>query len=127
MKLRRTWTLGLLALAALPLAAQYRLSKIGDASTLPANVRPRQLEGVGIEEHLGARVDLNLTFTAENGYPVALGEYFHQGRPVILNLVYYNCPMLCTLILNGQTEAMRADPLDPRQRIRSGHHQHRSA
>ena len=38
---------------------------------------------------------------------MALGEYFHKGRPVILNLVYYNCPMLCTLVLNGQTEAMR--------------------
>ncbi len=55
---------GLLALAALPLAAQYRLSKIGDTS-LPANVRPVQLEGVGIDEHLGSSVDLNLTFTAK--------------------------------------------------------------
>ena len=94
---------GLLALAALPLAAQYRLSKIGDASTLPANVRPAQLEGVGIDEHLGSSVDLNLTFTGEDGYPVRLGKFFNQGRPVILNLVYYNCPMLCTLVLNGQT------------------------
>ena len=89
------------------------MSKIGDASRLPANVRPAQLEGVGIDEHLGASVDLNLTFTAENGYPVTLGEYFHKGRPVILNLVYYNCPMLCTLVLNGQTEAMREIPWTP--------------
>ena len=62
---------------------------------------------VGIDEHLGSSIDLNLTFTAENGYPVALREYFNKGRPVILNLVYYNCPMLCTLVLNGQTEALR--------------------
>lgn len=113
MNLQRISIFGLLALAVVPLAAQYRLSKIGDASTLPANVRPPQLEGVGVDEHLGATVDLNLTFTGENGYPVALGEYFHQGRPVILNLVYYNCPMLCTLILNGQTEAMREIPWTP--------------
>jgi len=113
MKLRQISTFVLLALAAFPLAAQYRLSKIGDASTLPANVRPRQLEGVGIDEHLGANVDLNLTFIAENGYPVKLGDYFHHGRPVILNLVYYNCPMLCTLILNGQTQAMREIPWTP--------------
>jgi protein SCO1/2 len=113
MKLRQISTFVLLALAAFPLAAQYRLSKIGDASTLPANVRPRQLEGVGIDEHLGTSVDLNLTFIAENGYPVKLGDYFHHGRPVILNLVYYNCPMLCTLILNGQTQAMREIPWTP--------------
>src|ERR1700692_2310437 len=113
MNLQRTWMLGLLALTALPLAAQHELSKIGDASTLPANVRPLQLEGVGIDEHLGAPVDLNLTFTAENGYPVRLGDYFNQRRPVLLNLVYYNLPMLCPLVLNGQTEAMRALPWTP--------------
>ena len=85
--------------------AQYRLSKIGERRNLPASVRPAQLEGVGVEEHLGRPVDLNLTFIAEDGYPVQLGDFFHKGRPVILDLVYYNCPMLCTLILNGQTEA----------------------
>jgi len=112
MKLQRTRTLVLLALAALPLAAQHGLSKIGDASRLPANVRPPQLIGVGVDEHLGSSVDMNLTFTAENGYPVALGEYFHKGRPVILNLVYYNCPMLCTLVLNGVVDAVKQAGLD---------------
>ena len=76
-------------------------------------MRPPQLIDVGIEEHLGSPIDLNLTFIAENGYPVALRDYFEKGRPVILNLVYYNCPMLCTLVLNGQTEAMRAIPWTP--------------
>ncbi len=104
--------LGFLTFAAFPLAAQYRMSKIGD-TTLPANVRPPQLEGVGIDEHLGSSVDMNLMFTDESGYPVRLGKYFNQGRPVILDLVYYNCPMLCTLILNGQTEAMRNIPWTP--------------
>jgi protein SCO1/2 len=93
--------------------AQYNLPKIGDTPNLPANVRPAQLEGLGVDEHLGSPIDLNLTFIAENGYPVALRDYFHQGRPVMLNLVYYNCPMLCTLILNGQTEAMRQIPWTP--------------
>lgn len=99
-----------LAMAA---SAQYRMPKLGNQGALPAGVRPPQLMGVGIEERLGASVDLNLTFTAENGYPVRLADYFHQGRPVILNLVYYNCPMLCTLVLNGQTEAMRNIPWMP--------------
>lgn len=74
---------------------------------------PPELEGVGIEERLGARVDLDLTFVAENGYPVALREFFHKGRPVILNLVYYSCPMLCTLVLNGQVNALREIPWTP--------------
>lgn len=93
--------------------AQYNLPKISDSPNPPANVVPPQLNGLGVDEHLGAPVDLNLTFVAENGYPVPLRDYFSKGRPVLLNLVYYNCPMLCTLILNGQTEAMRAIPWTP--------------
>ena len=104
---------GLLALAVSAFAQHDRFPKIGEAPALPANVRPPQLMDVGIDEHLGSPIDLNLTFIAENGYPVALREYFNKGRPVILNLVYYNCPMLCTLVLNGQTEAMREIPWMP--------------
>jgi protein SCO1 len=100
-----------LALLALPAGAQLRSSP-GGAPTpgpgvLPNGQVPPQLEGVGVDEHLGRTVDLNLTFIAENGYPVALKDLFHHGRPVILNLIYYSCPMLCNLILNGQTAAMR--------------------
>src|SRR5258708_4375900 len=88
-----------IALLALPLMA--------DPPSSPIGMLPPQLEGVGIEEHLGREIDLNLTFIAENGYPVALRDYFHKGRPVILNLIYYSCPMLCNLVLNGQTAALR--------------------
>ena len=76
----------------------------------PANVLPPQAEGVRIEEYLGRMTDLRLTFQDEQGNIVPLSSYFHQGRPVILDLVYYQCPMLCNLILNGQTEAMREIP-----------------
>ncbi len=98
---------------AVSLSAQYRMPKLGNQGSLPANVRPAQLVGVGVEEHLGAQVDPNLLFTGEDGYPVALSQFLNKGRPVILNLVYYNCPMLCTLLLNGQTEAMRSIPWTP--------------
>ncbi len=74
---------------------------------LAPNQRPVQTQGVGITEHLGDTVDLDLTFIAEDGYPHKLREYFFKGRPVILNLVYYDCPQLCTLILNAQTEVMK--------------------
>lgn len=73
----------------------------------PEERTPRELEGVGVTEKLGNAVDLNLTFVAESGYPVALKEYFKPGKPVILNLVYYTCPMLCNLVLNGQTSMLR--------------------
>ena len=61
-------------------------------AVLPAGVTPPQLQGVGVDEHLGRPVDLNLTFIAENGYPVALKDFFHKGKPVILDLIYYPCP-----------------------------------
>jgi protein SCO1/2 len=77
---------------------------------LPAHETPRELEGVGIDERLGQKIDLSLEFIGEDGYPHALREYFASGKPVILNLVYYSCPMLCTLVLNGQTEALRQIP-----------------
>jgi protein SCO1/2 len=115
MSLRRNLVLSFVALAVSVHAQSNHLPKIGDVPFLPSNVRPPQLIDVGVEEHLGAAIDLNLTFIAENGYPAALRDYFQKGRPVILNLVYYNCPMLCTLVLNGQTEALRAIPWTPGQ------------
>lgn len=69
--------------------------------------KPRQLEGVGITERLNEQIDLDLTFIAEDGYPHKLREYFFKDRPVILNLVYYDCPQLCTLILNAQVDVMK--------------------
>lgn len=68
---------------------------------------PREMNGVGIEEQLGKTVDLDLTFVAEGGKVRKLGEYFSSGRPVILNLVYYRCPMLCNLTLNAQVNVLK--------------------
>jgi protein SCO1/2 len=66
--------------------------------------------GVGLDQHLGDRVPLELTFWDEGGHRVRLGQYFH-GRPVILVLAYYGCPMLCTQVLNGLTYALQDVPL----------------
>ncbi len=68
---------------------------------------PKELEGVGITEHLDARLPLDLDFADEEGRTVRLGEYFERKRPVILNLAYYTCPMLCTLVLNGVVEGIK--------------------
>jgi protein SCO1/2 len=105
--MKRFLQFGLVAVCAMQVFAQPRLDRYGVPGALPVGVRPAMLEGVGIEEHLGRQIDLNLTFVGENGYPVALREFFHAGKPVILDLIYYSCPNLCTLVLNGQTAAMR--------------------
>lgn len=74
---------------------------------------PKELQDVGIEEKLGAQIDLSLEFMGTDGYTKPLSKYFHQGRPVILNFVYYTCPMLCNLVLNGETAALREIPWTP--------------
>ena len=95
-------------------SASFRLCLLAGAVVLAADQPlPPELRGVGVEERLDQRVDLNLTFTGEDGYPVPLRSFFHQGRPVLLNLVYYSCPMLCTLLLNGQTAALKEVPWTP--------------
>jgi protein SCO1/2 len=70
------------------------------------NTRPAVLTNVGIDQRLGEQVPLDLKFKDEDGKEVALGKYFNQKRPVILALVYYDCPMLCTQVLNGMTSAL---------------------
>jgi protein SCO1 len=76
-------------------------------------VAPPGLEGVGIDQRLNEPVPLDLTFKDEQGKTVRLGDYFHGGRPVILNLVYYQCPMLCTEVLNGLTAALKVIRFEP--------------
>ena len=77
----------------------------------PANVRPPGLKSVGIEQHLDEQIPPNLTFRDETGKSVQLGDYFGR-RPLILNLVYYQCPMLCGEVLAGLQGAMRALKFD---------------
>ncbi len=72
----------------------------------PANVRPAGLKHVGIEQHLDDQIPADLQFRDETGKPVRLGDYFGK-KPVILNLVYYRCPMLCSEVLSGLESALR--------------------
>jgi protein SCO1/2 len=73
---------------------------------------PAMLQGVGIEQKLNSQLPLEATFRDETGAPVRLGNYF-KGRPVIVNLVYYKCPMLCTLVLTGMVKTLRRLSLNP--------------
>jgi protein SCO1/2 len=72
----------------------------------PANARPPKLENVGIEQRLDAQVPPDLIFRDESGKSVRLGDYFGR-RPIILDLAYYNCTMLCGEVLLGLTGAMK--------------------
>ncbi len=77
----------------------------------PANVRPPGLKHVGIEQHLNDQIPPDLTFRDETGKSVRLGDYFGK-RPMILNLVYYKCPMLCSEVLSGLTSALKPMKFD---------------
>ncbi len=68
------------------------------------DTRPPLLQKVSFDQKLGAQLPLDVKFHDEYGNPIALGQYFHQ-KPVILSLVYYQCPMLCTQVLNGMVSA----------------------
>jgi protein SCO1 len=82
------------------------------ASAQPAGARPPVLQDIGIDQLLNNQVPLNLEFRDENGRTVKLAEYF-KDKPVILSLVYYNCPRLCTQVLNGLLGAMKGLPMTP--------------
>jgi protein SCO1 len=67
---------------------------------------PPALSKVGIDQKLNSQLPLNLSFRDEQGGQIKLGEYFNK-KPVVLALVYYECPMLCTQVLNGMVSAFR--------------------
>jgi len=81
--------------------------KYYDPSVGTSNGMPDALQAVGIDQKLGDMLPLDAEFTDENGQPVKLGQYFNKGRPVILALVYYECPMLCNQVLNGLTGSLK--------------------
>jgi protein SCO1/2 len=76
--------------------------------TLPQGGTPEVLKSVTIEQRLNEQVPLDLTFRDEAGRSVQLNEYFRRGKPVIISLVYYECPMLCNQILNGLVGSLEA-------------------
>lgn len=83
------------------------------ASAQPPSQVPHELEGVEIIEHLNERLPLDLIFTDHTGRQVTLGDFFNAGRPVIITLNYYRCPLLCTLQLNGMVKALKEVDFEP--------------
>jgi protein SCO1/2 len=98
--------------AAAAVAAAFLALAPGAAAQLASDpmqsvgVRPELLKQVSIDQKLNQSIPLDLTFRDEDGRTVALGQFFDQ-KPVILTLVYYNCPMLCTQVLNGVESSLK--------------------
>ena len=96
-----------IAAAALAPAQKYRDSN----SAVAASILPPALRNIGIDQRLNSQVPLNLVFRDESGRELPLSTYF-GARPVVLALVYYRCPMLCTQVLNGLVISLRGMSLE---------------
>jgi protein SCO1 len=95
-----------LALALLAGARAYAQNPSGLAEPGdPTSARPGILSKIAIDQRIGHQVPPDIPFVDENGQPVRIGDYFGK-RPVVLALVYYECPMLCTQVLNGLVSAL---------------------
>ena len=108
-------------LAVLGLAAAVAAGTAGSASAWsrdqpspapPAAETPKILRDIGFDQRLGDKVPLDAVFRDETGRAVKLGDYFGK-RPVVLSLAYYECPMLCTVTLNGLASALDVLSFDP--------------
>lgn len=79
----------------------------GEAQAQRSNQSREQLEGVGVDRQLGSSVPTDLTFQNAAGETVTLDQYLDGDTPVVLNLVYHDCPMLCGLMLDGFTGSLQ--------------------
>ena len=98
--------------AATPAHAQFWRAKDHGGGAPPSDVAPVALDDVRIEEKLGNPLPLDSVLTDGAGKPFALRQVFDGRRPVVLALVYYDCPMLCGLMLSGMAKAMRENGLE---------------
>lgn len=65
-----------------------------------------ELQKIDVIEHLGEQIPLDLNFVNSSGDTIKLEQYFKNGKPVLLTLAYYECPMLCTFVLNGLSKGV---------------------
>jgi len=94
-----------------PVYAQYGTGPLEmRKQSQQSNAVPVALQNVGIDQRLNEQLPLDAVFRDETGREVKLGDYFKSGKPVVLSLVYYDCPMLCTQVLNGEVESFRNVP-----------------
>jgi protein SCO1/2 len=100
-----------LVLAAFVAADALRADTGAAADSARLDLRPKILQSVGISQRIGERIPLDAILQDEDARSVRLGDYF-RGKPVVLVLAYYNCPMLCTQVFGGLVESLRAMSLE---------------
>lgn len=93
------------------LFSSFCLAFAGNTYAQRALKHARGLKGVGITEKLGDKVPLDLTFLNSEGKQVTLGQLMKGNKPVILNLAYFTCPMLCPLIMHGMVKGLKKTSL----------------
>ncbi|MEW6319534.1 MAG: SCO family protein [Acidobacteriota bacterium] len=99
--------LGVLVAGVPSAAAQPEAPGLRPAPGQVSSAVPDALKGVSFDQNLDAALPLDAAFRDEEGRPVRLGDYFGR-RPVVLAFVYYECPMLCTQVLNGLARTLEA-------------------
>ena len=103
--------------AAILITAVLAITAFGqtqDLLNMKGQDRPVPLQKVKIDQRLNSQVPLDTTFRDETGKTVKLGDYFGK-RPVLMALVYYECPMLCTQILQGMVRSLKLVSFNPGQ------------
>jgi protein SCO1/2 len=80
------------------------------ALSVRADDRVELKKQVGIDQKIGSQVPGEAVFADEKGNRVTLDQYFHGDRPIILSLVYFKCPMLCTTVLNEMNVSLDTMP-----------------
>jgi protein SCO1/2 len=106
MRIRKTIIAAVSALALTAGSTTYAqapgmVPAVGD----PSSAKPGILSKIAIDQRIGHQVPADIPFVDDHGRPVVIGDYFGK-RPVVLALVYYECPMLCTQVLNGLVSAI---------------------
>ncbi|MGH9773604.1 MAG: SCO family protein [Candidatus Acidiferrales bacterium] len=81
------------------------------AQMVGASVQPQILKDVGVDQKLDAQIPLDLAFRDEHSQPVQLRQFF-GSKPILLTLVYYQCPMLCTQVLNSTLGTLKQLPIE---------------
>ena len=107
MNWRTTVLASAMALASAVVSAQSSNGGLQPQPGVPSSQMPGALQDVGFEQRLNETLPLDLMFKDEDNRDVRLGEYFNR-RPVVLAFVYYECPMLCSQVMNGVTSALTA-------------------
>ena len=95
-------------------ADPIRSDAIGDRT----EALPKPLQSVDVKEHLGAHLPKTLGFVDETGRPVTLGDYVDGKLPVVFTFNYSDCPMLCSLMLNGLVRGLKELDYTPGREFR---------